>query len=54
MGKHDCPQCGQDMRLPPNAAERLAKVEKLIVFVDREPGLDLETIQAITDYREGA
>lgn len=27
MRKHDCPQCGQDMRLPPDAHEQLAKLD---------------------------
>jgi len=27
MVKHDCPHCGQDMRLPPDAAQRLKECE---------------------------
>lgn len=34
-GKHDCPQCGQDMRLPPDAYQQLAELEEKVLKLER-------------------
>ena len=29
-GEHDCPQCGQDMRLPPDAYKTVLKLKQYL------------------------
>ena len=37
--QQDCPHCGQDLRLPPNAYAQLAAVQARLVEVERERAL---------------